>query len=342
VNSLIDAEATGENLRNVLVQLGGGAASPGGKKVPVPGPEDSVFFFFAGHGWATNGRFYLIPRDLGYMGPRARVAADRAAQDQILKHAISDLELGAAIEAIDAAHVALIVDACNSGQLLESEEARQGPFNSKSLAQLAWDKGAYILTAAQSYQAAMESSRFGHGYLTQALMSEGLKDRKADREPYDGQIDIKEWFEFAAMRVPQLHREGGAQGRLLVLGQGTPADDVQTPRAFYRSDTRSRLLVAGPANSAALDCSQEPALRSPSADGRPKAAIQWVNTSPSIRKLYWIDGNGNRSRRDVLAPGARVRTPAQIGDIWIYSDETERCLGVFTPLALEESATISR
>ena len=158
------------------------AAKPGGKTVAVPGPQDSVFFFFAGHGWARQGRFYLIPCDLGYASPRTRLASDRNAQEQILQRAISDLQLGAAMESIDAANLVLVADACNSGQLLESEEARPGPFNSKSLAQLAWDKGAYILTAAQSYQAAMESSQFGHGYLTQALMVEGLKARKADRE----------------------------------------------------------------------------------------------------------------------------------------------------------------
>ena len=35
--------------------------------------------------------------------------------------------------------------------------------NSKGLAQLAYEKGMYILTAAQSYQAALEAAQFGHG-----------------------------------------------------------------------------------------------------------------------------------------------------------------------------------
>lgn len=47
--------------------------------------------------------------------------------------------------------------------------------NSKGLAQLAYEKGMYILTAAQSYQAALEAAQLGHGYLTYALVEEGLK-----------------------------------------------------------------------------------------------------------------------------------------------------------------------
>jgi len=64
------------------------------------------------------------------------------------RHSISDNDLEKTIEPIDADHIVLVIDACNSGQALESEEKRRGPMNSKSLAQLAYEKGIYILTAA--------------------------------------------------------------------------------------------------------------------------------------------------------------------------------------------------
>src|SRR5207302_6548974 len=112
----------------LLAQLGGGAARSGARRLAAASPQDAVFIFFAGHGWARDGRFYLIPRDLGYAGSRPGLAQDRAAQELILKHAISDLELGTLLEPISAREVVLIVDACNAGQLLESQEARQGPF----------------------------------------------------------------------------------------------------------------------------------------------------------------------------------------------------------------------
>ena len=55
--------------------------------------------------------------------------------------------------------------------------------NSKGLAQLAYEKGMYILTAAQSYQAAQEASRFGHGFLTYALVEEGIEQKKPTTNP---------------------------------------------------------------------------------------------------------------------------------------------------------------
>jgi len=44
----------------------------------------------------------------------------------------------------------------------------------------------------------------------------------------------------------------------------------------------------------------------------------------------------------VLAAGARLRVDTQVGHIWLYADETDRCVGVFTPLAPGESATIRK
>lgn len=80
----------------------------------------------------------------------------------MLEHSISDLELDQAFERVDAGQILLVIDACNSGQALEAEEKRRGPMNSKGLAQLAYEKGMYVLTAAQSYQAAQEAA---HSYL---------------------------------------------------------------------------------------------------------------------------------------------------------------------------------
>ena len=55
----------------------------------------------------------------------------------------------------------------SSDASLRDEAARSD--DSKGLAQLAYEKGMYILTAAQSYQAAQETSQLGHGLLTTRL-----------------------------------------------------------------------------------------------------------------------------------------------------------------------------
>ena len=147
-----------------------------------------------------------------------------------------------------------MIDACNSGQALEAEEKRRGPMNSKGLAQLAYEKGMYILTAAQSYQAALEASKLGHGYLTYALVEEGLKTPAADVEPKDNQLLLREWLDYATNRVPQMQQELIDKGKrgiglkvVFVEGDEKIKDfnkrNLQRPRVFYRRETETTPLV---------------------------------------------------------------------------------------------------
>jgi WD40 repeat protein len=211
-------------------------------------PEDAVIIYFAGHGTAQGNRFYLIPHDLGYSGSRTQL--DAAGLQSILSHSISDEELERAVEGIDAGQMLLVIDACNSGQALEAEEKRRGPMNSKGLAQLAYEKGMYILTAAQSYQAALEASKLGHGYLTYALVEEGLKTGAADTEPKDNRVLLREWLDYATNRVPQMQEENLVGKRQLVQqeAQGVQPTGLQRPRVFYRRETESQPLIISRTN----------------------------------------------------------------------------------------------
>ena len=98
-------------------------------------PEDNLMIFFAGHGMAYENRFYLLPFDLGFDGPRLRI--DEPGIQAIASHSISDREFEQSLERVDAGHIVMVLDACQSGQILEAEESRRGPMNSKGLAQLA-------------------------------------------------------------------------------------------------------------------------------------------------------------------------------------------------------------
>jgi WD40 repeat protein len=245
---LLDREATKANLLLAFKRLAGGdlpANAPAALKQLAPSqPEDAVLLYFAGHGVAQGQRFFLVPHDLGYTG--ARNALTQSAVQSILQHSISDLELEAALEGVDAGQLLFVLDACNSGQALEAEEKRRGPMNSPGLAQLAYEKGMYILTAAQSYQVALEAAQLGHGYLTYALVEEGLKKGLADRDAKDGQVLAREWFNFATERVPQM-QEKNLGARILLEEQkvSDPATtrSVQRPRVFYRRETEARPLV---------------------------------------------------------------------------------------------------
>ncbi|HSE25362.1 MAG TPA: caspase family protein, partial [Pyrinomonadaceae bacterium] len=260
VVSLKDDQAKKTTILSALQRLAGVDEGPVADESALRGlkatePEDAVFIYFAGHGTAQDQRFYLIPHDLGYTGDRTEL--DAAGFQTILEHSISDQELERAVEGIDANKLLMVIDACNSGQALEAEERRRGPMNSKGLAQLAYEKGMYILTAAQSYQAAQEVSQLGHGLLTYALVEEGLKQGAADSDPKDGQIGVREWFDYATTRVPNMQLEKLKAARDLGMGLSFVEPDAepistapsaerrvtQTPRAFYRREAEDRPLI---------------------------------------------------------------------------------------------------
>src|SRR5262249_33120318 len=137
-------------------------------------------------------RFYIIPHDFRNTSQLAK--GDRDSDAGEAPFAISDLELERAFENIDAGHILLVIDACRSGGALNSKDPSEGPMNSKGLAQLAYDKGMYVLTAAQWDQAAMEVTELGHGLLTFALV-QGLQTDSADTAPQDGKVMVREWLD---------------------------------------------------------------------------------------------------------------------------------------------------
>lgn len=197
-------------------------------------PEDAVLVFFAGHGVTDQSRFYLIPHDMQYSGKRSDL--DEARVRQIFATGISGEELEQAFEGMDARNIVFVIDACNAGQILETAEKRRGLLNATGLAQLAYEKGMYILAAAQSYQAALETERLKHGYLTFALIEEGLASRAGDWSPKDGAIYLREWLDYAAFRVPQMQKANLYESRMLRQESSYQESDFQQPRVYYRRE----------------------------------------------------------------------------------------------------------
>jgi WD40 repeat protein/uncharacterized caspase-like protein len=228
------------------------------EKVKAIEPEDAVVIYYAGHGIAFGEHFYLLPHDFS-----ARTEV------QLKESSVSDAELNEVLERVGAGKLLMVIDACQSGQALGGEKEGRGPMNSKGLAQLAYDKGMYILTAAQSFQAAKEVSRsqtgkeIKHGLLTFVLL-EGLNKARTDGE---GRITEREWMNYAVDQVPLMEmeemkkrnieiRQGGGRGQrsselVFVPGDNDKVDpekrNVQRPRVFYRREVESNpLIIAKP------------------------------------------------------------------------------------------------
>ena len=274
---LFDGKATRAAILKALARLSGDDTSQLPANDPLAAlrksqPEDAVVIYFAGHGKAVGGdkeskaeqgRFYLIPHDMGYSGPRVKLEGDNLTL--VKESSISDRDLEEAFEKIDAGLLLLIIDACNSGEVLESEEWRRGPMNSKGLAQLAYEKGMYVLTASQGYESAQESARLGggHGFLTYALIEEGLRAGLADALPQFGQIELREWLDYAVRRVPRLQsdREANCRSDIECPSQNKPelikqwsAQKVgQQPRVFYRREPDVSSFVIARAGAATIN-----------------------------------------------------------------------------------------
>lgn len=183
-------------------------------------PDDIFLLSFSGHGYTdAKGQFYIFPSDL--IGNCGR------ADELVLGSAVSSDELSDWLRVIDAGEMIMILDACYSGASVDSGDFKPGPMGSQGLGQLAYDKRIRILAASQSTQAAIEAPWLQMGFLSYALVRDGLESGQADWEPKDAQIWLREWLTYAVERVPKLYdalrlgrpQEFGSAARGVILPQ---------------------------------------------------------------------------------------------------------------------------
>jgi WD40 repeat protein len=191
-------------------------------------PEDTVFIYFAGHGGGFAGDYRLI-------------AGDGSPVQGRTWGTVSSADIRSVLTPLQAGRVVLIVDACEAGQTLDQVDPRAGPLAGRTLAQLAYDKAIFVISASQSQQAARELPHLGHGVFSYVLFEKALGP--AADENHDGVISIREWLDFAQTETPkQLDRESVARGfarpRAELSGHLGPSGakldlrSAQTPRAF--------------------------------------------------------------------------------------------------------------
>jgi hypothetical protein len=225
--SLCDTNAAKNNIVDVLKGLGGITTSLNKKlNISRVASDDVIFIYYSGHGYATNNDFYLIPED-------ARISADGVTFDNL----ISGNEIAELLKGIDCKQIVLVIDACQSGQAISTDMDKLGPFNSRGLAQLAYEKGMYVIAASQSQQAALELDTLGHGLLTYTMIVKGLKQFEADYSPKDSRIDIIEWLNYSAENVPKEYSHSMEKHFLLKkISPVMSKISYQTPKVYFRRE----------------------------------------------------------------------------------------------------------
>jgi hypothetical protein len=102
------------------------------------------------------------------------------------------------------------------------------------------------MTASQNVEEAFVSRKLKHSYLTFALVEEGLKTKVADTD-HDGEVTLREWFDYARARVPKLREETLQSKSLEEVSAATRAavknQKSQTPRVFYRREPDVRPMI---------------------------------------------------------------------------------------------------
>lgn len=232
--TLYDADATDTNILAGLQLLAGTyhgdhSTLPSQiRDLPAAAAQDAVFFYFSGHGGVNGQRYYLLAHNYHFDLASRRVSG-----------ALSDLDLANALEALSAAQVVFVLDACESGAELDAENGRVGPFSFKGFAQMAYDKGIFVISATQATADAHEDPELCHARFTYILVEDGLVSKFADWRPKDNVITAKEWLQFGAENLTpktpnkqcvQPAKDSTAQAPEMRRAPTSLAD--QTPRLF--------------------------------------------------------------------------------------------------------------
>lgn len=207
-------------------------------------PEDIVIAYFSGHGIAgafggEDIEFFYLTHDIG---SESRVEK-RGPRES---YTISSAELTNWLNAIKAQKQALIVDACNSGAIVDNMSSGSKTLNTTQIRAYERMKdraGLFLLSGSTADKKSYESTAFGNGLLTYALLS-GMRG-EGEVFDIDGNsaklINLVSLFTFARDRVPVLAKSireiqtptltfpGAASG--IYIGQFKGASDVPIGKA---------------------------------------------------------------------------------------------------------------
>lgn len=175
--------------------------------------DDILLIFFGGHGVLQGGE----KKNLYLLTSEASAYELNGVESDV---AISTEEINLWMQKVKANKQILILDACNSGQMVQNLKSmitkRDVPADQqRALESLTDQTGMFILSASASGQSAYETSIYEQGLLTYSLLSgiklgTGLRDNKF--------IDVNKWFTTAGNQVKILATEIGGRQDPQIMG----------------------------------------------------------------------------------------------------------------------------
>lgn len=74
--------------------------------------------------------------------------------------------------------------------------------------------------------------------------------------------------------------------------------------------------------------------------GNPPVKLSFQNSSAQPRRLYWIDFHGQRKFYGVVAPGKNHEQQSSVGNHWVVTDESDKCLAIFAASSISTTLNI--
>ncbi|MBL7808053.1 MAG: caspase family protein, partial [Saprospiraceae bacterium] len=186
-------------------------------------PTDVLVLYFSGHGItygeAEKAQFYYLTKD---------IASEDLSDPEIRsKLTISSNELTDWIKGIAAQKQVLILDACNSGKIVETlstiGKKDLNPSQVRALDRMKDRTGMFILTGSAANMVSYEASQFGQGLLTYSLL-QGMSGLALTD---DKRVDVMTLFQYSRDKVPELAKSiNGVQIPTLAFPVGGGSFDI--------------------------------------------------------------------------------------------------------------------
>lgn len=228
VRLLLDADATRANVLSALQEL-----------VDNAKPSDTVIIFFSGHGgqWAVGADAfgYICPADYVFMDPE--------------NTGIKTDELSNLVNAIPAARVVLILDACHAeaAAVVKSDEAEKGLLPqgllTPALQKLNSGSGRVVLASCSENERSYTYSAKGQSLFTYFLL-EGLKGAAPEIE--DGVIGVLDLFIYLSREVPARPQKGETQTPVILMRSKTNFP-LALRRGGWLKDVEDPMSASSPA-----------------------------------------------------------------------------------------------